>query len=58
MKDLGYGDGYKYAHDFEDAYVRQDYLPDRLKGRTYYRPTDRGLEAEIKKRLAAWRKKG
>jgi putative ATPase len=57
MKELGYGDGYKYAHDYEEAYVRQDYLPDRLKGRTYYRPTDRGLEAEIKKRLTAWRKK-
>jgi putative ATPase len=57
MKDLGYAKGYKYAHDYEDAFVYQDYLPDRLRGRTYYRPTNRGLEAEIQKRLAAWRKK-
>ncbi len=55
MGELGYGAGYKYAHDFEDAYIEQDYLPDRLRGRTYYHPTDRGLEADIKKRLAAWR---
>ncbi|RPI08745.1 MAG: replication-associated recombination protein A [Zetaproteobacteria bacterium] len=58
MKEIGYAEGYKYAHDYEDAHVEQDYLPERLRGRVYYRPTDRGLEAEIKKRLAAWRKKG
>ena len=57
MKELGYGQGYKYAHDYEDAPSEQDYLPERLKGRTYYRPTDRGLEAEIRKRLTAWRRK-
>ncbi len=58
MTDLGYGEGYKYAHDYEDAYVKQDYLPERLQGRIYYRPSDRGLEREIRKRLEAWRKKG
>ena len=58
MKELGYAEGYKYAHDYEGAHVEQDYLPERLRGRVYYRPSDRGLEAEIKKRLAAWRKKG
>ena len=43
MKDLGYGKGYLYAHDFEDAYVPQDYLPDALKGQSYYRPTEQRL---------------
>jgi putative ATPase len=57
MKELGYADGYKYAHDYEGAHVEQEYLPERLRGRVYYRPTDRGLEVEIKKRLAAWRRK-
>ena len=57
MKELGYADGYKYAHDYEAAYVEQEYLPERLRGRVYYRPSDRGLEAEIKKRLAVWRRK-
>ncbi|HTU02694.1 MAG TPA: hypothetical protein VMG58_12790, partial [Candidatus Sulfotelmatobacter sp.] len=57
MGALGYGEGYKYAHDYEGAYVEQSYLPERLQGRIYYRPTDRGLEAEIAKRLARWRRK-
>ena len=57
MKELGYAEGYKYAHDYEGAHVEQEYLPERLRGRVYYHPTDRGLEAEIRKRLAAWRKK-
>ena len=56
MKGLGYGEGYKYAHDYEGAFVEQDHLPERLRGRQYYRPTDRGREAEIKKRLEAWRR--
>jgi len=50
MKGLGYGKGYKYAHDFKDAKVVQEHLPPSLKGRKYYRPTDRGFEAELKKR--------
>ncbi len=57
MQDLDYGAGYKYAHDFEGAHVEQEYLPESLRGRVYYRPTDRGLEAEIGKRLAAWRRR-
>jgi putative ATPase len=56
MKELHYGEGYKYAHDYEGAHVEQDYLPESLKGRVYYRPTNRGLEVEIGKRLAAWRR--
>ena len=55
MKDLGYGAGYQYAHDAPDARVEQQDLPDSLRGRQYYRPTDRGLEAELGRRLAEWR---
>ncbi|MGH7215459.1 MAG: hypothetical protein ACREIT_11905, partial [Tepidisphaeraceae bacterium] len=51
-KRLGHGEGYKYAHDFADGYVDQDYLGvDKM----YYTPTDRGYEVEITKRLHAWR---
>ncbi|MGZ3578749.1 MAG: replication-associated recombination protein A [Syntrophales bacterium] len=56
MKDLGYGKGYQYAHEFEDAYVPQDYLPDDLMGEVYYRPTARGHEKVIKDRIEKWRK--
>jgi putative ATPase len=56
MKDLGYGAGYQYAHDAPDAQVAQEHLPESLRGRHYYRPTDRGLEAELGRRLAAWRR--
>jgi putative ATPase len=51
MKGLGYGKGYQYAHDFKDARVEQEHLPENLKGRRYYVPTDRGFEAELKKRM-------
>ena len=56
MKDLGYGAGYQYAHDAPDARVDQDDLPEALRGRQYYRPTDRGLETELGRRLAEWRR--
>ena len=51
MKDLGYGSGYRYAHDFEEGIVAQQNLPDNLRGTTYYEPTDRGFEAELGNRL-------
>lgn len=54
MKDIGYGKGYKYAHDFDGAYVAQEYLPDKLKGRTFYRPTDMGFEKTIRERMDYW----
>ena len=54
MKDLGYGKGYKYAHDFEDAQVDQEHFPPNLQGRRYYEPTGRGFEATVRERLA-WR---
>jgi putative ATPase len=56
MKDLGYGKGYLYAHDFEDAYIPQDYLPEPLKGQSFYRPTERGYEKIIRERMDQWRK--
>jgi len=56
MKDLGYGKGYQYAHDAPDARVSQEHLPDSLRGRQYYRPVARGLEAELARRLAEWRR--
>ena len=56
MKELDYGKGYLYAHDFEDAYVPQDYLPADLRGETFYRPTDRGYEKIIGERMEQWRK--
>ena len=56
MKDLGYGAGYQYAHDAPDARVEQEHLPESLRGREYYRPTARGLEAELGRRLAEWRR--
>jgi putative ATPase len=51
MKDLGYGDGYKYAHDFDEGVIGQQNLPDNLKGRTYYTPVDRGFERDLGRRL-------
>jgi putative ATPase len=54
MKGLGYGAGYRYAHDFADAQVDQEHLPPNLSGRRYYYPTDYGFEAKVAARLA-WR---
>jgi putative ATPase len=57
MQDLGYGKGYRYAHDFEDHIVEQEHLPKELAGRRYYAPGDSGREGEIKNRLDLWEKK-
>ena len=54
-KALGYGKGYEYAHDYENAYVPQDYLPEQLEGQVYYVPTNRGYEETIKQILRRWR---
>jgi putative ATPase len=56
MRDLGYGAGYQYAHDAPEARVDQEHLPEALRGRQYYRPVDRGLETELARRLAEWRR--
>ncbi len=57
MKELDYGKGYLYAHDFTDAYIPQEYLPDELRGKggRFYRPTDRGYEKIIGERIEQWR---
>ena len=54
MKELGYHRGYQYAHDVPEAYIPQEYLPDRLRGRTFYQPGSFGFEKEIAKRIAWW----
>jgi len=57
MEDLGYGKDYKYPHDYPDHFVEEEYLPENLKGRTYYHPAEQGFEKEIKRRLEYWRRK-
>jgi len=52
MKDLGYGEGYRYAHDEAAGVSEMSCLPEHLEGRRYYEPTDRGIEARIKDALA------
>lgn len=56
MKDEGYGTDYRYAHDDEPEGMNQNYLPEELNGRIYYRPKESGAEADIKERLEKWRK--
>lgn len=51
MKQLNYGEGYKYAHDFKNAEVDQQHLPERLKNKKYYIPTKNGLEIKISQKL-------
>ena len=59
MKELDYGRGYQYAHDAPDRLTDMQCLPDSLRGREYYRPTEQGYEARCKARLEqirAWRR--
>jgi putative ATPase len=56
MKDTGYGKGYLYPHDSDEAIVAQDYLPDAIRGQAFYRPTDRGEERALGERLSRWEK--
>ena len=51
MKDIGYGAGYAYDHDQEDAFSGQDYFPEGMKRPIYYNPPERGFERELKKRI-------
>ena len=55
MKDLGYGKGYKYAHDYKGHCVEQQNLPDAIKNKRYYFTSDQGFEKEIAARLQHWR---
>ncbi|MEN6420874.1 MAG: replication-associated recombination protein A [Smithella sp.] len=57
MKELDYGKDYKYAHDYPDAYVPQEYLPEEIKGQIFYQPRGAGFEKTIKERLNYWRQK-
>ncbi|MFZ2395392.1 MAG: replication-associated recombination protein A [Smithella sp.] len=57
MKELDYGKDYKYAHDYSEAYVPQEYLPDEIKGQVFYQPKDTGFEKTIKERLKYWHNK-
>jgi len=54
MKQLGYGAGYRYAFDSENAYLPQEYLPPALRGAKWYEPTEFGYEKSIKERIAWW----
>ena len=57
MKEIGYGRGYKYAHDFPAGFVKQQHLPPPLETRIYYQPSERGYEKEIKKRMERLKRK-
>ena len=54
MKQTGYGEGYKYAHDYPDHFVPQQNLPDSLQGNQYYTPSEQGFEKQIGDRLKKW----
>lgn len=54
MKELGYGENYKYAHNYDEHFIQENYLPDELKGKQYYFPTDSGQEKTLKDRLKNW----
>jgi putative ATPase len=56
MKSIGYGKGYKYAHDYDDKLTDMSCLPDNLAGRSYYKPTDQGFEQRLRARLDEIRK--
>ena len=51
MKDIGYGKEYKYAHDFDNSFVEENYLPEELNGKQFYFPTENGQEKNLKERL-------
>jgi putative ATPase len=54
MKGMGYGDGYKYDHDFPGHFAGQQHLPDSLKDKRFYQPSDQGYEKQVAERLKAW----
>ncbi|MBI5577247.1 MAG: replication-associated recombination protein A [Deltaproteobacteria bacterium] len=54
MKELGYGEKYRYPHDFADAFIPENYFPETLGPRKYYEPSEAGYEKTIAERLKAW----
>jgi putative ATPase len=58
MEELNYSKGYKYAHDFENNFTEQQFLPENLKDKIYYKPTDNGREKTLRERLnQLWKRK-
>ena len=57
MRQLGYGRGHRYPHDYSEAHVPMSYLPDDLQDLRFYEPTDRGFEATVGERLNYWRQR-
>lgn len=53
MKNLGYGDGYKYAHSFEGSFIEDNFLPEEIRGTIFYEPGSNPREVELRKKLAA-----
>jgi putative ATPase len=51
MKQMGYGEGYRYPHDYPDAQVRQEYFPEKMKQKVFYRPSSRAFEREIRNKM-------
>ena len=51
MKKLGYSKGYLYPHNYPDAWIEQEYLPEKMRDKIFYRPTGRGFEQEIRRRM-------
>ena len=56
MKEIGYGAGYQYDHDTPEGFSGQDYFPEKMGRRTFYKPVERGFEREISRRVAYWEK--
>ena len=54
MKDIGYGKGYKYAHDYPEHFIKQQNLPDSLRGKHFYTPGDQGYEKQVSERMKNW----
>jgi putative ATPase len=54
MKEMGYGEDYKYAHDYPDHFVEQQNLPEALKGKRFYKPGQQGYEKQVDARLKDW----
>lgn len=52
MRDMGYSKGYIYPHDYPDGEVRQEYLPENIRGKIFYKPSNKGFEADIKKMMS------
>lgn len=54
MRQMDYGKGYKYAHDYEGHFSEQEHMPQGMSGRKYYKPSDQGFEVEVSRRLKDW----